>query len=130
MQPRTTERLREAQDGASREVPWLPCSVALCGPRRTLCGTDLPLRPVNLAHLPVSDPQVPRADGRDEAAIVRCQYAGRTALDDLRFQPLLPGNVHMVGRLVQDVDVRLDHSQREQAEPGLLSRREARDGMQ
>jgi hypothetical protein len=73
------------------------------------------------------DQQKTRRDGGDEAAVVADDDAGWRMRQQFGLQPLLAGDIDVVGRLVQQLEVRLGQPKREQTQPRLLSRRQQAD---
>jgi hypothetical protein len=76
---------------------------------------------VHLAQAAVGDAPEARADRAHEETVVRYQHAGRILRQDLRLQPLATGDVDMVCRLVEQIEIRLREAQREQAQTRLLA---------
>ena len=103
--------------------------VVFRAPRKTrLPPRQSILRRLHFAYPARLDSEKPGPDGADKEAIVRNQHAGRLAREDFGFQPFLSPDVHVVGGLVHQVEVRLRQTQRQQSQPGLLPRRELADG--
>ena len=72
---------------------------------------------VDLDQPPPFDPPEAVADGPDEAAVMRDQEAAGVAGIQFGLQRLLPLDVEMVGRLVQQVEIRPGEAQRQHREP-------------
>ena len=95
---------------------------------------DLPLVQVGLvaavvdAHLLLGEVQLdhPGDGAGEELAVVADQHDAGAQAGDERLQLVQPGEVEVVGRLVEQQDVVAGEQQRGQAHPGRLRHRRAR----
>ena len=70
----------------------------------------------------------PCRHGPDKGTVVADQQTGCAMLDQFALQGVLPLDVEVVGRLVQQVEVRPRQPQKQHRQPRLLTAREARGG--
>src|ERR1700722_15123662 len=70
---------------------------------------------VYLRDRPMFDQQMPRGDRLHEGAVVGHDDAGCLVREDLRLEPFLAADIHVVRRLVHQVEIRLGEAQCQQA---------------